>query len=132
MMSAIRLLWRNKLVMSTCEKMPSPAVLDLLLLRFRPLISWPTPCRAIAAQQHCATLACSRVGIRVGFLPQPGRQRDTRIDCPAFAASEPGTEKTLGFFLTGRRIRKRRSAAIAICPRVSHTTGQTAESRSTS
>jgi hypothetical protein len=104
MMSAIRLSWRNKLVMSTCEKMPSPAVLDSLLLRIRPLLSWRIPSRPIAARHHCATPAFSRVGIQLGFLPQTERQRDTRINCPAFAASEPGTQKTLGFFLTGRRI----------------------------
>ncbi len=70
MMSAIRLLWRNKPVMSTCEKIASPALLDLLLLRIRPLVSGPISCRAIAARQLSVWPARSRVGIQVGFLPE--------------------------------------------------------------
>ena len=46
-MSAIRLLWRNELVMSFYEIIPSPAVLDLLLFRIRPVASRLITCRAI-------------------------------------------------------------------------------------
>jgi hypothetical protein len=54
MMSAIRLLARNKLVMSSCEKMPSPAVLDLLLPKIRPPLSRLINCRAFATRHHGA------------------------------------------------------------------------------
>ena len=114
----------DKLVMSTCEKMPSPAVLDSLLLRIRPLLSWRIPSRPIATRHHCATPAFSRVGIQLGFLPQTERQRDTRINCPAFAASEPGTQKTLGFFLTGRQICIETLFGDHNLPKGSHTTAK--------
>jgi hypothetical protein len=44
----------HKLVMSTCEKMPSPAVLDLLLPKIRPPVSRLINCRAFATRHHGA------------------------------------------------------------------------------
>jgi len=52
MMSAIRLLWRNKLVRNHSEKTASPAILNLLLLRICPISSRLITCRAITATHH--------------------------------------------------------------------------------